>query len=344
MLLCISIFAFRAPSILPSDTEKVWGVSKESALILTQFLLLSFGAIIFIGTMFPIVSEALSKQRITVQAPYFNLFAPWIGLGFIVSIAFGQILRYQSSKIPYAKPIIFGSILTAIPLSFILIHYGDIMGTKKLSSLIAQLIGTYLCSWAASCLIADFFVKVKTIDYKWGLFFRRNLAYCGAWIAHLGVLVAIFGFLGNYRGVDKKVSLNEGQSFEFYGYRFEMEKGIVIKQEHNATLYTAPLKVYRGKDLIYDLHAAQSKYPTKDQTFNEIGIDGNMWHDVYVVLVDFDKVDGKRVTFHVNINPTVRFVWLAIMMMCVGGTIALFDVYRGNKSRDVVAGDWEVAA
>ncbi len=343
MLISVSIFAFRAPSILPADTEKVWGVSKESALVMTQFLLLSFAAIIFIGTMFPIVTEALTKQRITVQAPYFNLFAPWIGLGFIVSITMGQLLRYQSAKIPYGKQIIFGSVAVAIPLSFILIYFGDVMSTVKTSSLIAQLVGLYLSSWAISCLCGDLFIKMKDLNFNYGIFFKRNLAYFGGWLAHIGAMIAIIGFMGNYRGIEKRVSLNAGQSFEFYGYRFEMDHGIVVKTEKNATLYTAPMKVYHGSDLIYDLHPAQSKYPTKDQTFNEIGIDGNMWHDIYVVLVDFDKTDGKRVTFQININPTVRFVWLAIMIICAGGLVALFDRYRGNKSRDVVAGEWEVA-
>jgi cytochrome c-type biogenesis protein CcmF len=92
-----------------------------------------------------------------------------------------------------------------------------------------------------------------------------------------------------------------------------------------------------------DIIPAQSRYPTKDQTFNEIGITGNLWHDVYVVLVDFDRSDGKRMTFQVNINPTVRFVWIAIVIMCIGGMVSLFDLYRGNKSRDVVAGAWEVS-
>jgi cytochrome c-type biogenesis protein CcmF len=48
-------------------------------------------------------------------------------------------------------------------------------------------------------------------------------------------------------------------------------------------------------------------------------------------------------TFQVNINPTVRFVWIAIVIMCIGGMVSLFDLYRGNKSRDVVAGAWEVS-
>ena len=61
-----------------------------------------------------------------------------------------------------------------------------------------------------------------------------------------------------------------------------------------------------------------------------------------VVLADFDKQAGKRVTLKININPTVRVVWIAIVLMCLGGLIALFDVRRGNQSKDVIAGQWQL--
>lgn len=346
VLTASAIYAFRAPSILPADTEKVWGVSKESALVVTQFLLLSFAAIIFIGTMFPIVSEAITGQRISVQAPYFNMFAPWVGLGVILGIAVGNLMRYQSDKIPEGKKIILGAIVFAIPVTIFLVYMGDVMATKKTSSLIAQLVGLYLCSWAIGCLFADLYMKFRDLRFNSGLFFTRNLAYFGGWVAHVGMMIAIIGFLGNYRGMEERVTVHAGEKFSFYGYSFQFIDGIKIVHEGNATLYTAPLKIVRESDgvLIEDARPAQSKYPTKDQTFNEIAISGNIWHDIYVVLVDFDKIDGKRVTFQVNINPTVRFVWGAVMLMVLGGLIALFDKFRGNKSRDVVAGAWEMSA
>ena len=68
---------------------------------------------------------------------------------------------------------------------------------------------------------------------------------------------------------------------------------------------------------------------------------GSLWNDVYVVLTDFDRKDGKSANFNLHINPTVRFVWISIFIMCIGGLIAIFDKYRGNRSRDVVAAQWE---
>ncbi len=345
ILISSAIYTFRAPSILPADTNKVWGVSKESALVITQFLLLSFAAIVFIGTMFPIVSEAVTGQRISVQAPYFNIFAPYVGLGFIVGIAIGQLMRYQSSKIPGGKKVIFGSVLFAIPVSFVFVYYGRVMETPSTYALVVQLIGMYLCAWAIGTIFGDFYLKLKDLRFNWSLMFDRNLAYVGGFLAHFGVLLAIIGFLGNYRGLEKQVTMKAFETTQLFGFEFELGKGVDVLKQDNATLFAAPLKVSRHGQQIASLLPAQSVYPTKpDQTFNEIGVHSMFWNDIYVVMLDFDRQSGKQVTFSIHINPTVKLVWIAIVIMCIGGIVALFDRHRGNKSRDVVAGKWEVSS
>ena len=81
--------------------------------------------------MFPIVSEWMTGQRISIQAPYFNAFAPWIGLGLVLTIAIGNLMRYQTDKIPYGKKVIFLAILAAIPMTIFFVYMGDVMATHR---------------------------------------------------------------------------------------------------------------------------------------------------------------------------------------------------------------------
>jgi cytochrome c-type biogenesis protein CcmF len=148
MTLFVILYAWRAHAVLPADTDKVWGISKESALVMTQFLLLTLAAIVIIGTLFPIVSEAVTGQKTSIQAPYFNAFAPWIGLGIIIMLAIGNIMRFQTSRIPKARSTMIGSSLMAVPLTVALIYYGDVFLTPSRFALGAQVVGLYLCSWA----------------------------------------------------------------------------------------------------------------------------------------------------------------------------------------------------
>ena len=258
MLLVVALlYAFRAHSILPAEVGKVWGISKESALVITQFLLLTLVAIVCVGTLYPIVSEAITGERTTVQAPYFNAFAPWIGLGIVVAIAIGNLMRYQSSKIPEGPKILTVSALLAVPLAGASIYYGDVMSTTKPFALGAQLVGLYLCSVSFWCLTYDLMIRVRDLRYRWGLFFKRNLAYFGGYLAHVGMLIGIAGFLGNYRGIDRVVTLNAGDTAEIYVYKITFT-GMDVVQVDNATNYQALLKVDRnGKT--FDVKPADRK-------------------------------------------------------------------------------------
>ena len=102
----------------------------------------------------------------------------------------------------------------------------------------AQFIGSYLVFWSIACLCSDLNVRLKDLKYSWKLFFKRNMSYTGAFIAHVGILIGILGFLGNYRGVDKVVTLADGEKTNLYGYEFEFN-GIDVYQDENATMYSA---------------------------------------------------------------------------------------------------------
>jgi cytochrome c-type biogenesis protein CcmF len=172
---------------------------------------------------------------------------------------------------------------------------------------------------------------------------QQNRAYLGAFVAHVGVLVAILGFLGNYRGLATDMTLQAGEQKSFSGYTFGFD-GITTRQDENATLYEARLRLAKeGKDLGI-LAAAKSKYPTKAELLNEIGVHSQFWHDLYVVVADFDKSTGKTVTLQIHVNPTVRLVWVSVFLFVIGGLVALTDRHRGSRSRDVLAASWQMSS
>lgn len=335
LIVSLGLYAWRAPSILPPETNKVWGVSKESALIITQFLLLTFVFIVVVGTLFPIVSEAITDQRISVQAPYFNMFAPYLGLGFILAVSVGNIMRYHSGKIPGgAKAFVFGGIFS-LPFTVAFCWAGDVMNTPGGFYLGAQLVGIYLSFAAIGVLTYDFYLRLKDLRYRVDLLLSKNLAYVGAYLAHIGLMIAILGFLGNYRGLDIKKTLTQGETSNFYGYAMTFE-GMKVTQDENAILYQGPIKLERAGEEQATIYPARSKYPTKPELLHEIAVKSHFWHDLYIVMADFDQKSGKTATFEIYINPTVRIVWISAFFMVIGGIICLFDKYRGDRSRDAL--------
>lgn len=223
-----------------------------------------------------------------------------------------------------------------------MIWFGDVLKTPRPFALGAQVVGIYLCSWSMLCLCADLWRRWQVdLRGQTKVLLDLNRAYLGAFVAHIGILVAILGFLGNYRGISTDMTINAGETktFESYELRFN---GITTRQEHNATLFEAVLKVSSNGEDLGTLTPAKSKYPTKPELLNEVGVRSTFWHDLYIVIADFDKQTGKSVTLQVHKNPTVRLVWISVVLMVLGGLIALSDRHRGQRSRDVVAGEWEV--
>lgn len=336
------LYIWRAHAILPASAEKSWGPSRETALVATQFVLLTLAAIVVIGTLFPIVSESLTGQRTSIQAPYFNAFAPWIGLGIILLIGVGNLMRYQTSEIPEFRKVMLTSLLGALPLTALFCWFGDVFATPtgKSFALAAQLVGVYLCMWCFICLLMDLRRRwMIELRGNTKLLLDRNRAFIGAFIAHVGVLVAILGFLGNYRGIHTDMTLNAGETKQFEGYSLTFS-GMTTRQDHNATLFEAPLALSRDGVDLGQIVPAKSRYPTKAELLNEIGVRSSFWNDLYVVIADFDRSTGKTVTLQVHINPTVRLVWISVFLLVIGGFVAIFDRHRGQRSRDVVAGAW----
>lgn len=328
LLVFIVIYYLRAPSILPAEAAKVWGVAKESALLITQFLLLTLATIVVIGTLFPIVAEALMGQRISVQAPYFNTFAPYIGLALVVAIAIGNIMRYQRAQLTISRNMLIASLLAALPLALVFASFGKVWSTPARFALAAQCVGIYFCFASFLVLSVDVFARMSALRFKLMLFLRRNCGYLGGYIAHVGLLIAILGFLGNYRALDKSVDITEGESISLFGYDFAFN-GATVRKDNNATILEGILQVSRAGRRLYSLQPGQSRYPTSQELFHEIAVRGNFWRDLYVVMTAYDS-KKQTATFNIHINPTVKLVWLSIFLMVAGGLMALFDPYRGT--------------
>jgi cytochrome c-type biogenesis protein CcmF len=330
------LYYLRADAILPADVEKAWGPSRETAVLIAVFLFCTFAAIVVIGTLFPILSEAVTGQKTSIQAPYFNAFAPWVGLFMIVVLAIGNIMRFQSAKIPdvgLVKRISLGFTVIGAPLFF---HLGHVLETKNGFALGAQVVGIALAFWCGGCLVADLMVRFgQGLQWNSKLIFEKNRAYLGAFIAHIGVLVAILGFLGNYRGVHTDFTIKAGDSVKFEGFDLKFN-GMTTAKAENATLFVAPIEIFEHGALVETLNPAKSRYPTKAEFLNEVGLYSRFWFDLYMVLADFDKHSGKTVTLQVHKNPTVRLVWISVVLFVVGGLVAMSDFGRGSQSKDTL--------
>jgi cytochrome c-type biogenesis protein CcmF len=311
--LLIVLVGLRGHLLQGAAQAQTWVASKESALLFTNFFLLFLLALVCIGTLLPLIVEAVRGVKISIQQPFFNAFAPWIGVGLVALLGVGNLMRWRNGKIedPVSGllfPAIWATVLT-----------GVITWHKQLD--VRSAIGFWLVLWTALVMVMDLVFRLRALRWNGQLLWKFNRPYLGSWIVHLGFLIAIAGFLGGYRGIQAEAVINYNESAQFYGYTLT-NRGMREEAAYNYRYVSAVIEAKNEKGEVVEVLPRRSKYTNKEEWLNEIGIHSTFWHDVYLVLANFD-MNTKQVSLKMHINPTVKFVWTSLVVMVLGAMVGL---------------------
>lgn len=332
ILVFLVTYAFKGGQNITLEKKRFPFFYQIDFLILGILLFVSFALIVLMGTLYPMVSEYITGVRFSVQAPYFNSFAPYIGFAFILLITLGNLFGRKA----YSKHLNLrsGSLILSLSLffGFLFCLWGNVFETKNLYGLTLQILGVFLCFTSAFFMLYDFVLKYRSSSQKRIQFLRAHLGTLGALVSHLGLFVAVLGFLGNYRGHSKLVTLNKSEEISFSGYQIRFE-GLRIRPQDNVLLFEGQLALSKGDKDLGSIFPARAKYPTKDELIHEVDYFSSFWHDVYVTLIDYDQETGLWATLDFHINPTVRLVWLSALFFLFGGLLSFSSTrpLRGLK-------------
>lgn len=312
-LILLVLITTRGNLLQGAAQAQTWTVSKESALLFTNFFLLFLLALVCVGTLLPLIVEAVRGVKISVQQPFFNAFTPWIGVGLVALLGVGNLMRWKNGKIEDPVTGLLFPALWAVVLTVALAVHKDLD--------MRSAIGFGLVLWTALVMVMDLVFRLKNLRWNSSVLLKYNRPYLGSWIVHLGFLVAVAGFLGGYRGIHAETVLRHNESTEFYGYTLT-NRGMRFSQEYNATFATAVIEARDPKGNVTEVNPIRSKYTNKDEWLNEIGIYSTFWHDLYLVLAMFDG-QTNQVSLKMHINPTVKFVWTSLVIMVLGAIVGL---------------------
>lgn len=308
-----ALLGFRGHYLQGAARANTWVASKESALLFTNFFLLFLLALVLIGTLAPLIVEAVRGVKISIQQPFFNAFVPWVGLGLVAMLGVGNLARWRTGKID--DPI--ASIL--FPALWSIAITATLTIVKSLD--VKSVIGYFFILWSAGSLIMDLVYKLRILKWNGRVFLKFNRPYLGSWIVHMGFLLAVAGFLGGYRGYEANSVLKPGESANFYGYTIT-NNGLGMKEGSNERRVYANLTTRDEKGNEFVVQPEKAKYSNSEQWYNEIGIYSTFWHDLYVVLDSFEIKD-QEVSLKLHVNPTVKFVWTSLVIMVLGSLVGL---------------------
>jgi cytochrome c-type biogenesis protein CcmF len=309
----LTLYAFRAGAV--GAGAGFAPVSRESLLLANNILLVVACASVLLGTLYPLVIDALGVGKISVGPPYFDavFFALTAPLVFLLAI--GPIASWRKAELPdlwtrlrWALAI---AIVTAGLLPFV-------MGTWK--PMVA--VGLFLALWIAAATIAMAVQRLRRTSLR-----SNSAAWYGMVLAHLGVAVFIVGVtLVKGYGIEQNATMDTGQTVQVGGYDFTF-RGVVPVNGPNYSGVAGVVEMRKNGKLLDTLHPEKRIYNASGMPMTEAAIDAGPFGDRYVSLGEPVSEKGAEGAWALclYIKPFVDWIWLGCFLMALGGFVAMSD-------------------
>jgi len=309
----LTLFALRAPVVKSQVGFGLW--SRETLLLVNNLLLVVATAMILLGTLYPLLLDAISGAKLSVGPPYFNaMFVPLMA-ALMLTLGVGVLVRWKDTPLKWLLGMLGPVLIAAVVLGGLgSLVFGDFN--------FAVLAVCLLAAWVVLAAVRDLLDKTRHKGLVKG---ARGLSpsYWGMHLAHLGLAVCAIGVvLTSHQSAERDLRLAPGESLELGGYHFVFD-GAEHHEGPNFTSDRATVRVFDGERQIATLHPEKRLYTVQQMPMTEAGIDPGFTRDLYVALGE-PLGDGAWAV-RVHIKPFVRWIWLGGLMMAFGGVLAASD-------------------
>jgi cytochrome c-type biogenesis protein CcmF len=294
-------------------------ISRESLLLSNNVLLTVAAGSVLLGTLYPLIVDALGMGKLSVGPPYFNLvFVPLMAPAMFL-MGIGPIARWKKADLPdLAKRLRWAfviSVLSAVTLPFIL------GGWKWLVSL-----GLLLAIWIVTTVLVNIWGRVRVTSGQlttWQKLRTQSRSYYGMQVAHLGVAVFIVGvtMVTGYQS-EQDVRMGIGDSVHAGGYQFQFN-GVSDVTGPNYVGARAEIIVSRNGVEKERMYPEKRNYTASGNVMTETAIDSGLFRDLYVSLGE--PVGSGAWSVRVYYKPFVGWIWYGAILMALGGGLALSD-------------------
>jgi cytochrome c-type biogenesis protein CcmF len=316
----LALYAWRGPGI-GSDRGLFAPVSREGALVLNNLFLSVATATVLIGTLYPLVGEALFQQALSVGPPYFNLtFTPLMAL-VLLALPVAPLLAWKRGDVAGALQRVWWAGAAALAA---IVATWALMGGKALAA-----VGMGLGVWLVAGSVAEMADRVRLFRAPLAETRRRlsglPRAAWGMTLAHLGMGVFTLGAVAEtaFR-VERTVALGVGEQASFQGRTVTLER---VESGEGPNFYAdrAVLRLTgQGRPVV--LTPSRRFYPAAKMPTTEVAIRSGVFGDVYAALGDPAMVGGRRAwTVRLYWNPLIGLVFGGAALMALGGLVSLTD-------------------
>ena len=287
-------------------------VSRESAILVNNVLLVSATAMVLLGTLFPLIADAFSWGKISVGPPYFGTLFPLLMAPVVFLVAFAPFIRWRTDSVARFAPKLKLALIAAV-----VIAAATFAITRAPWRAV---LGVFAGVWVIAAMLS--YIRSHRVE---GNAHARQFsrAMIGMLIAHAGIGVFVIGvFVTEASSIEKDVRLVPGESVEVRGYRFVFEQ-LEQRQGPNFQADRGVIGVFDGERRVRTMYPEKRAYRGQ-QVMTEADLDPGLTRDLYVALGE--RVgDNNAWAIRIYHKPFIRWIWLGALLMMAGGFIAALD-------------------
>jgi cytochrome c-type biogenesis protein CcmF len=326
----LTLFAWRAPRVGLGGSFDT--ISRESMLLANNVLLVVAAAAVLLGTLYPLVIDALGLGKLSVGPPYFSaVFVPLMAPALFL-MGVGPLARWrEASAVDLTRRLRWAvgvSVASALIAPWVLGHWTPMVG-----------LGLLLAAWVASTAVLNLLTRLRehpapTWRARWA---AQPSSYYGMLLAHAGVAVFIAGVtvVSGFQS-ENDVRMEPGESAQVGGYTFRLDT-VKPVEGPNYSAARASLTVSHAGQAVATLYPERRVYKVSRMPMTEVAIDRGLDRDLYVALGE--PVSATAWSVRLHHKPLVNWIWIGCLLMALGGLLAVTDRrYRpGRRSGSKLA-------
>jgi cytochrome c-type biogenesis protein CcmF len=339
----LALLLWRLP-LLRSDNELDSLLSRESAFLFNNLILVGIAFAVFWGTMFPVISEAVRGVKITVGPPFFNKVNAPLGLFLLFLMGVGPVIAWRRAswsnlKRNFALPVLTGLIAGAVCFIGGIRNYWAIVSFSLTFFVLATIVAEFYRGMRARQAMMG-----ENAFQALGRLIGKNRRRYGGYIIHVGVVMIFVAITGTsaFR-LEEQVTLNQGESFDIGEYTLRYT-GLEERDTPHIAYLMANVEVLRDGRQVDTLKPEKRFYKKPEQPTTEVAIRSTLGSDLYLVLGSYDA-DTRMATILAYLNPLIGFLYWGGLVLALGTFVVIWPTpvgareaaYSATRARDEAA-------
>jgi cytochrome c-type biogenesis protein CcmF len=297
-------------------------LSRETTFLANNVILVIITFTVFLGTIFPVLAEAVRGVKVSVGAPFFNTVTTPLAYALLLLMGIGPLIAWRRASWDNLK-----RNFTYPTLAAVVVALMGLFWTRNPYALISF----GVCAFVIGTIVLEFYKGVharrklapgtSVPQALWTLFARNRRRY-GGFVVHFGVVVTILGItVSSNFGVEKEVQVSRGEVVHVGDYELRYDGRRAYNEVYRQVVWTDFTVMRHGRE-ITTLAAGKSFHPNEQQPIAQVGIRSTPWEDLYVTLGGVES-DGSAATLKVMVKPLVMWIWIGGVIITLGALVTM---------------------